>query len=394
MKAYKQKVLVVFIVLFLMGLLSDVLQKKVIQDGMISRGENNQEIHLILNVEGVVKEYEYLLDVLSVQPTKEEATENFYQVIQTIDADFQTIKEYVPMQKSYMDGKVKAEWTFLPFGYIDTEGKIRQEKFTSEGEIIQAEVVLSCGAYEEIYQFAFPIFPKEKTKEEEVLQQVEQYLESQMMQEGSTKVQLPTQIGETTLDWSEQKEFITPQIVLLEVAMMLLFLVISKRKEMQEKKLRLDQMEHEYPDLVNQLALLLGAGMTTRQAWNRLSLQYEYKRKVLNIKQSEVSEAVLRMNRRFLEGESERGIYQQFIQEVNAPCYRKLMRILLANLEKGTQGIANYLQEESRLAYEERVIRAKRLGEEASTKMLLPLMLMLVIVMGIVIIPALMEFKI
>jgi hypothetical protein len=99
------------------------------------------------------------------------------------------------------------------------------------------------------------------------------------------------------------------------------------------------------------------------------------------------------MNRRFAEGESERKVYQQFTEDIEAPCYRKLMRILLGNLEKGTQGICIHLQEESRQAFEQRILQAKKKGEEASTKMLLPLMLMLMMVMGIIILPALIEFK-
>jgi hypothetical protein len=51
------------------------------------------------------------------------------------------------------------------------------------------------------------------------------------------------------------------------------------------------------------------------------------------------------------------------------------------------------LQEESRQAFEQRILQAKKKGEEASTKMLLPLMLMLMMVMGIIILPALIEFK-
>lgn len=107
-----------------------------------------------------------------------------------------------------------------------------------------------------------------------------------------------------------------------------------------------------------------------------------------------VYEAILRMNGRFLEGMSERIVYQQFREEIPAPCYHKLMRILLSALEKGTQGVAILLEEESRLAFEQKILFAKKRGEEASTKMLGPLMFMLVIVMGIVIFPAMIGLQI
>ena len=60
----------------------------------------------------------------------------------------------------------------------------------------------------------------------------------------------------------------------------------------------------------------------------------------------------------------------------------------------GSKGICVRLEEESRAAFEQRIIQAKKSGEEASTKMLGPLMLQMLIVMGIVMFPALIGFQI
>ena len=134
--------------------------------------------------------------------------------------------------------------------------------------------------------------------------------------------------------------------------------------------------------------------MTTRQAWNRIGDQYSFKRKSNLQPQRLVYEAILRMNRRLTEGETERIAYQKFSEESPAGCYRKLMRILLGNLEMGTQGISIRLEEESRQAFDQKILQAKKRGEEISTKMLVPLMGMLLIVMGIIMLPALMQFQI
>ena len=56
------------------------------------------------------------------------------------------------------------------------------------------------------------------------------------------------------------------------------------------------------------------------------------------------------------------------------------------NLRKGTKGLSELLKLESIQAFEERKARAKRLGEEAGTKLLLPMFLMLVVVLIIVIV--------
>ena len=55
---------------------------------------------------------------------------------------------------------------------------------------------------------------------------------------------------------------------------------------------------------------------------------------------------------------------------------------------KGTKGLAEILENEVNDAYEDRKALARKKGEEAGTKLLLPMGIMLVISMAIIIIPA------
>ena len=100
------------------------------------------------------------------------------------------------------------------------------------------------------------------------------------------------------------------------------------------------------------------------------------------------------MMRRIEEGENEKKAYQRFANELQNSYFHRLMRHLAGNLEKGTQGLCIILEQESKQAYEHRILQSKRLGEEASTKMLVPLMLMMVVVMVIVIAPAMIDFTV
>lgn len=393
----RSKIVAAFLLLLIVAFLADMSQEKAIKNGAVERedvGGEEREISLVVDMEGILEGQAYTLEVLPAQPTKEEAEGYFEKAIENIEQDFKKVGEQIPLQTSYEEGVVGADWFFEPYGVIDSEGNIRYEKVEEGGTTINAQVELSCGGYEKTYRFAFLIFPKELSQEEKTLQLLDAWMEQQMSLEGSTKIQLPTEINGQEVIWSEERESITPQILLLELVAMVLFWLVSKRKRIQEEQKRMNQMEREYPEIVNQLSLLLGAGMTTRQAWNKLATQYMFKRKAGMIEEREVYEAIVRMSRRFSEGESERAIYQQFSQEIPALCFHKLVRILLGNLEKGTNGICCRLEEESRIAYEQRIQYAKKLGEEASTKMLFPLMVMLIIVMGIVMLPALIEFQI
>lgn len=397
MKKYssKVKIIIAFLILLLLSIIMDV-SKGEIRNGVIDRdviGGEEKRIELELDAEKLLKEHEYSLHVLPTAPTKEVAEEYFESAIAQINQDFEAVTTKVPMQKMYLDGAIKADWSFQPFGIIDSTGMVYSEKLEAD-TIVQAQVELVCGAYERIYTFSFLLPKPELTEEEALLQKIEKWLEEQMLLEGNSKVKLPTEIDGRALVWKEKKEYLTPQMLLLEVVALVFIWVISKRARAEEEKKRLQEMERDYPDIVSQLSLLLGAGMTTRQAWNRLAVQYSFMKNSFMMPKRPVYEAILRMNGRFAEGVGERMAYQQFREEIPAPCYHKLMRILLGNLEKGNQGITASLEEESRQAFEQRILQAKKRGEEASTKMLGPLMLIMLVVMGIVMLPALIGFRI
>lgn len=391
----KLKLIIAFVFLLVLSIIIDV-SKNELRNGVVDRAEiggEDKQFQFELDVEKLLEDYEYTLTVLSAAPMKEEAEKYFETAIKQIDKDFEEIKEEVPIYKTYLDGVVKADWSFQPFGIIDSTGQVCSEKLEQD-TVVQAQVELTCGAYERIYTFSFLIPKQELSEAEEVLQKVEKYFEEQMLQEGNSEVILPKEIDGKALIWTEKKEYITPQMLLLEGAAVILFWVFSKRAKAEEEKKRLHEMELDYPDIVSQLSLLLGAGMTIRQAWNRIAVQYSFKRKSSMIPERPVYEAILRMNGRLAEGVSERMAYQQFREEIPASCYHKLMRILIGNLEKGSQGIGTILEDESRHAFEKRILQAKKRGEEASTKMLAPLMLMMLVVMGVVMLPALIGFQI
>ena len=392
----KWKVIVLFVILILIAIITDVTAETVISNGQIKRGQMGQKkdtVELEINVKGILEKYPYLLEVEPVFPTKEEAEAYLAEAIGQIEKDFSKVEEKIPLKNEYLEGKVKAEWSFSPFGVIDAKGKINKEKLLEEGSVIQAQVELNCGNYEKYYEFSFVLEKPQVSESEMLMAEIEGQIKKQIDMEGKDSLTLPTQINDKTVVWTEKREYLTPQILLLEGLALVLIGVFSRKKQQEDQKKRIAKMEEDYSDIVNQLALLLGAGMTARQAWNRLGSLYLFKRKSKMVEERTVYEAILRMNGRFAEGESERSVYQQFCEEIPASGYHKLMRILLGNLEKGTKDLGVRLEDESRSAFEQRILLAKKRGEEASTKMLVPLMLMMMLVMGIVMLPAIIQFQ-
>ena len=72
----------------------------------------------------------------------------------------------------------------------------------------------------------------------------------------------------------------------------------------------------------------------------------------------------------------------------HVPAYLKLSALLEQNLKKGTKGLAGLLRSEAEEAKAWRRELARRKGEEASTRLLLPMILMLAVVMLFILVPA------
>lgn len=390
-----EKVGIAFLIVFLMAIFSDIGQLISNPQEQIVRSESGGEdydIPLILNVEGVLEDYPYTLEVAAQKITEEKADKYFQMAKEVIDADIAGTWEDVPIKEDYLNGWVEAEWSFSPMGSVSENGELVYANIPKDGMILAANVRLYCGEYQQIYSFAFPVSRNRIPLEKRILNEIDEAIFRQY-KEGEDQVQLPNEILGYSMNWSVQKEFITGKICLIELAAFLLLIYSEKQRKTREEKKYKESAEAEYCDILMQLLVMLESGMTIRQVWMRITEQYIQKREKALIQKKDVYEELVCMNRMLQEGESERAAYEAFMSRINVVCYRKLMRTLLNNTEKGNRDICLQLSEEAGKAYEQRILFAKRLGEEASTKMLLPLMIMMILVMGIVMLPALIELS-
>ena len=89
-------------------------------------------------------------------------------------------------------------------------------------------------------------------------------------------------------------------------------------------------------------------------------------------------------------GMAEGAAYQEFGRRCKLQPYLKLSGLLEQNRKSGTKNMRGILQAEMADALEQRKNLARRLGEEAGTRLLLPLFMLLGIVMVMIMVPAMM----
>ncbi len=105
-----------------------------------------------------------------------------------------------------------------------------------------------------------------------------------------------------------------------------------------------------------------------------------------------VYEEVLRTFREMESGMTQLEAFENFGKRIRLAQYRKCASLLAQNVRKGTGELIAALGHEAENAFEERKAAAKRKGEEAQTRLLIPMLMMLGVVMILILVPACFSF--
>ncbi|NLJ89848.1 MAG: hypothetical protein GX323_03025 [Clostridiales bacterium] len=292
--------------------------------------------------------------------------------------------ENVPNTDLYVD------WEIEDYDLITREGKVNNENISNKVDTWVNAIIL----YDDIeveYKIDLTILPKMFTKEELAYKHLlEEINESDDKSSSKDFIELPTKVEGMDIHWEEKKE--SQGIFILFIGLILsigTFLIYDK--ELYDKvKERNRQMLLDYPEIINKVTLLLGAGMPLKNAWHKIVKDYKEKE---TKKRYAYEEMIITSNEMML-GMSEINAYEGFGRRVKLLPYLRFSSLIAQNVKKGSSDLLNILEVEVVESYEERKELAKRIGEEAGTKLLFPMMLMLLIVLVIVIVPAFLSFQI
>lgn len=153
------------------------------------------------------------------------------------------------------------------------------------------------------------------------------------------------------------------------------------------------QMMLDYPEIISKLSLLLGAGMNITCAWEKITSGYQALRKRSHMPRREAYEEMVATLHEIQQGVGELQAFENFGERCRLSVYRKLSSLIVQNIRKGAKGMQRLLDTEEREAFELRKAQARKMGEEAGTKLLLPMGMMLVVVLVILLAPAGLTFQ-
>lgn len=292
---------------------------------------------------------------------------------------------------------IEVSWELNRYDLINIYGELN-EKGTAEepeGALVNLKAYLTYTEDESMQaleEMSVRVYPAKLSGEESRRARVLQAIEEEEEQSREKDVlKLPNEIEGRKIILRNPDNPRGWYVLALGPVICLLLAGLQRQNEQKEREDRERQMMLDYPEIMNKLTLLLGAGMTVKKAWEKIVQDYERQKEGAGLRYAYEEMAVA--YREMQSGVTEAESYERFGRRCGLKAYRKLASLLDQNLRKGTKGLAALLGAESLQAFEERKAAAKRRGEEAGTKLLLPMFFMLAMVLVIVIIPAFLSIQ-
>lgn len=368
--------------------------------------ENSQNIDINVYKDGEETPYKVEFNVEAKQYTAVEVNENFvlaYEyLIKTILKENESLENVtgdLNLVTVVPEYAIKVDWYSSDYNIVDYDGTVNNADFETnniKNTSIQLTANMKYGEYSCEYPIDIKVFPPYLTEEERFIRSVKSAIANASDNSiYEDKVNLPMDVNGTKLKYEMQsKDNIESVVLILGVLMTFVLLINVEGQKKKDKGNRDRQLKYDYSEVISKLTLLAGAGMTISRAWEKISLDYKKQRENNTCKSHIAYEEMLITYYQMKSGMFEGKAYAEFGKRCNIKEYLKLGALLEQNLKKGTKGLTQMLENESLEAFQERKNIAKRLGEEAGTKLLAPMGIMLIIVMIIVIVPALLSFNI
>lgn len=360
-------------------------------------GEGDVPVALSARTEGneeeifayVVEERKYTAE--EVEELYERAIRKLPEIICGQNESLEDVRTHLDLVTELENYPFAITWDSDSYSIVNTDGTVNNEDL-KEGVAV---ALTAHFQYEQLswdYQMYVRVNPMVYTKQEQLRRRIEELLHLQEERTGSTEMMiLPERVGSVPIVWKEIVEDGSGYLLLLVLAAALLLYWTRGREPDRKLELRRKELLLDYPEIVNKLALYMGAGMTIRNAFFKMGEDYKKQQKK---RRRYAYEEVLMTCYELQSGRPEKEAYDHFGKRCQVQSYMKLSTLLAQNLRKGSNDLLQALRQEADNAFTERKSLAKKLGEEAGTKLLLPMMMMLCIVMVIIMIPAYFSFMI
>ena len=285
---------------------------------------------------------------------------------------------------------VKISWSTGNPEILSWEG-ILGEDIPEKGENVEIVAFLSLGEGTEIWQKKVTVYPPSLSEKKKLQKEIQK--EAELLSENpSEPLYLPQTVRGEEIRYRKTGTETGRIICIMSLVLGLGVYPLQKEKDKKKQELVKKEMQRDYPDIIQKLVLFLRAGFTIRKAMEKIADGYLRSKEKYHAKERSAYEEIVRTCKEMQGGIYEAEAYERFGVRCGLSQYKVLSVLLVQNLKKGNQSLLELLEREEAVAEDERKRSAKVRGEEASTKLLLPMVLQLIVVLMILMIPAFFSF--
>ena len=285
---------------------------------------------------------------------------------------------------------IAVSWSTSDYRIVDYSGNVHPELCGEDGEAVVLTATLTYGDWEEIMQI--PVLVCSIGEESDINRRALEEMLAQVSKDQAyeEQIRLPEQWEGERVEFYEERKY-SPWMFAAYAALLGIVGIlvdVSRRKKL--RKERENRLLREYPEVVSKMTLLMEAGSTIRLAWERIVDDY-VRHRGRRSEREYVYEEMLHTKNRLSLGVSEEAAYEEFGRRCGNIRYLRLSSVLVQNLKKGSAGVLPLLRKEAAEAFCDRREQAKQRGEEAGTKLLLPMAGILIVILAMILIPAFMS---
>lgn len=337
-----------------------------------------------------VEEQEYSSE--GIKKVFQEVVEKLDEVVLGDNEHFDRVEKDLHLVKRLEGYPVQIQWQLDSYSVMNLYGEIQEEHLVPEGTLVELRGTISYKEEQAIYVQHARIYPLTRKGMDKLVYEIEQ--EVKRLEEDSRQEEgfvLPQEIDGKSLTWSEKRESRWYYVLLLGFFLSVYMVYREHEKLRQERVQRREDLLRAYPGMISKFTMLLSTGTTVRNAWEKIVHNYSENKDVLGVQT--VYEEMAMTLREMQGGVSEVEAYERFGKRCGNTTYVKFGTLLSQNLRKGSKGLSDVMRMEAIQAFEDRKSRAKRLGEEAGTKLLMPMIGMLAVVFIMVMVPAFLSMQ-
>lgn len=358
-----------------------------------SVGEGAYEQELIADVEGkgkiplTVTVEERLLTKEEVRTELERAAGLLPELLKGENESLLKITKELNFVETVPGTAVDVSWQTDAWDYFSADMTRRKDVRLTEPVQVLLSAVLSCQGQEQDYPMEVTLFPQEETVADRLKTQISEKSEESAEDES---LYLPEKCDGRQISWKKPADMTFLYVFFLTLSAAVVLKLGEKRDAELEKQKEREELERDYAGLVSKFTMLLSAGLSIRNAWERITLLYQEKPERERILYRELCKSL----RELQQGIPETEVYERFGVRTGLIHYKKLMALFISDKKRGSIPLLEALEKEMLEAWDEKKRQTRQRGEKTETKLLVPMMGMLSVVFMIILIPAFLSFRI